>query len=164
MKAASGGKVKEAKVSGDLQLVRFKLAGQDYGVGIMQVQSIDRIMPVTKVPRTPAFVEGVINIRDEVIPVVDLRKRFELETRPADNDTRIMIVEVEGKKVGIIVDAVSDVTTISESIVEPAPAMVIGIDSQYIKGVAKLENALLILLDLDKILNPEEIRQLKQIK
>ena len=153
----------EAKVSQNLQLVRFKLSDQDYGVGIMQVQSIDRMMPITKMPRTPEFVEGVISIRDEVIPVVDLRKRFELEIREEDDDTRIVIVEVGGKKVGIIVDAVSDVATISSDIVDSAPAMVVGIEAEYIEGVAKLESGLLILLDLDKIMNPDEMKQIKEI-
>ena len=156
-------KAGESRATGDLQVVRFKLADQDYGVSIMQVQSIDNLVPITKMPRTPEFVEGVINIRDEVIPVIDLRKRFELETREADSDTRIINVEMDGKKVGIIVDEVSDVATISRGIIDPAPHMVVGIDSEYIEGVAKLEDGLLILLDIDRIMNPEELSQLKGI-
>lgn len=93
----------------DVQLVIFKLANEDYGLPIQKVQEINRMVPVTKLPQTPEFMEGIINLRGRVIPVVDLRKRFGLAVKPHEDDTRIMIIDIDGQTVGIIVDAVNEV-------------------------------------------------------
>jgi purine-binding chemotaxis protein CheW len=145
------------------QFVVFKLAGEEYGVDILQVKTIEKILAITRVPKAPAFVEGVINLRGEVVPVIDLRKRFDLPEKQLTDNTRIIIVGVDDITVGMIVDSASEVIQISDDNIEPAPSMVGGIDSDYISGVGKVDERLLILLNLQKILKPDEINQLEQI-
>ena len=135
-----------------LQLVSFKIGTEEFGVDILKVQEINRMMMLTKVPNTPEFVEGVINLRGRIIPVIDLRMRLGLPHKEPDKDTRIIVVELEGNTVGFIVDQVNEVLRIPQSITEPPPAIVGGINADFITTVAKLENKLLILLDLDNIL------------
>ncbi|GAB6162785.1 chemotaxis protein CheW [Desulfothermus naphthae] len=139
-----------------LQLVSFKLGDEEFGVDIMQVQEIIRMQNITSVPNAPEFVEGVINLRGRVIPIVDLRKRFGLEEKSHDKATRIIVVKVDDLTVGLIVDEVSEVLRIPVDTVEPPPPIVAGVESEYIKGVGKLEDRLLILLDLSKTLSKEE--------
>jgi purine-binding chemotaxis protein CheW len=146
-----------------LQLVSFKIGNEEFGVDILQVQEINRLVDVTRVPNAPDFVEGVMNLRGRIVPVVNLRKRLGLEKRENDKDTRIVVVEIEGKTIGFIVDSVSEVLRVSKSVVEPPPELISGIDSEYIIGIAKLENRLLILLDLKKVLNVEERETLKEV-
>ena len=146
-----------------LQLVSFKLKQEEFGVNILQVQEIIRMQEITNVPNAPQFVEGVINLRGRVIPIVDLRKRFGLETKEHSNATRIIVVMIGEVQVGLIVDEVSEVLRISEDTVEPPPPIVAGIESDYIKGVGKLEDRLLILLDLNKILSVEEKQSLQNV-
>ncbi len=139
-----------------LQLVTFRLGTEEYSLDILSVQEIIRHMHLTKVPRTPDFVEGVINLRGRVIPVLDLRKRFGLPSDEKTNETRIIVVEVEGKTVGLKVDAVSEVLRLPAAAVEPPPSLIAGIESEYIKGVGKLDGRLIILLDVAKILTRSE--------
>jgi len=146
-----------------LQLVSFKIGNEEFGVDILQVQEINRLVEVTRVPNAPDFVEGVMNLRGRIVPVVNLRKRLGLEKRENDKDTRVVVVEIEGKTIGFIVDSVSEVLRVSKSVVEPPPELISGIDSEYIIGIAKLENRLLILLDLKKVLNVEERETLKEV-
>jgi purine-binding chemotaxis protein CheW len=146
-----------------LQLVSFKLKEEEFGVDILQVQEIIRMQEITHVPNAPDFVEGVINLRGRVIPIVDLRKRFGLEHKEHGSATRIIVVMIGQVTVGLIVDEVSEVLRIPEDTVEPPPPIVAGIESDYIKGVGKLEDRLLILLDLNKILSREEKSSLKQV-
>lgn len=148
--------------SGDalIQLVTFKIGQEEFGVDILKVQEIIRMMPITKVPNAPAFVEGVINLRGKVIPVIDLRRRFGMEASEHTSQTRIEVVDLQGQVIGFVVDAVSEVLRIKESTVEPPPAVVAGIGSEYMRGVGKLEDRLLILLDLDKLLSENELQNL----
>ena len=147
-----------------LQLVSFNLGAEEFGVDIGAVQEIVRMPEITKVPRSPDFVEGVVNLRGKIIPVVDLRKRFHMSVGAATKSTRIIIVMVAKRTVGMIVDAVSEVLRLDAASVEPTPDMVATqIDSAFLKGIAKLEGRLLILLDLDLILNQEEARALEQV-
>ena len=139
-----------------LQLVTFRVAGEEFGIDILSVQEIIRTMEITKVPRAPMIVEGVINLRGKVIPIVGLRKKFGLEVKPYDSKTRIIVVDLRGTVVGFVVDEVSEVLRIPSSTVEPPPAIVSGIDSEYIDGVGKVEDRLLILLDLDRLLTRDE--------
>lgn len=138
--------------AGVLQLVSFNLGDEEYGVDILKVQEINRMVHVTRVPRAPEFVEGVINLRGKVIPIVDLRKRFGLQAKAHDKNTRIIVVDIEGRTVGLIVDGVSEVLRLGMDTIEPPPSMVAGVDAEYIWGVGKLEDRLLILLDLAKVL------------
>lgn len=146
-----------------LQLVTFSIGDEEFGVDILKVQEIIRTMEITKVPRAPAFVEGVINLRGKVIPILDLRKRFGLETRPHDKNTRIIVIEINNMIVGFVVDSVSEVLRIPASTVEPPPPVVAGLESEYISGVGKLEDRLLILLDLNRLLSHEEAGALSQV-
>ena len=129
---------------GDIyQLVTFSIGSEEFGVDILKVMEIIRTMEITKVPKAPEFVEGVINLRD--------------------TSTRIIVIEINGMTVGFVVDSVSEVLRIPANTVEPAPAVVSGLDSDYISGVGKLEDRLLILLDLDKLLSSEDIENLAAI-
>ena len=136
-----------------LQLVTFSIGEEEFGVNILKVQEIIRTMEITKVPRAPEFVEGVINLRGKVIPVVNMRTRFSMPALEHDGNTRIVVMEFNQKIVGFLVDGVSEVLRIPASTVEPAPPVVCGIGSEYIRGVGKLEDRLLILLDLDTLLS-----------
>lgn len=134
-----------------LQLVTFGLGTEEFGVDILAVQEINRMMDLTRVPQSPPDVEGVINLRGKIIPVLDLRKRFGMPITEHSEQSRIIVVEVLGRTLGFIVDRVQEVLRIESSIVEPAPAMVCSIDSDYIAGVGKLDTRLLILLDLERL-------------
>lgn len=145
-----------------IQLVTFKIGHEEFGVDILKVQEIIRIIPITKVPNAPAFVDGVINLRGKVIPVIDMRKRFGMDKSDYTSHTRIMVMDLQGQIIGFVVDAVSEVLRIKESTVEAPPPVVAGIGSEYMRGVGKLEDRLLILLDLDKLLNEQELQNLTE--
>ncbi|MDR1685160.1 MAG: chemotaxis protein CheW [Desulfovibrio sp.] len=155
----------EAKRQDDelLQLVTFSIGEEEFGVDILKVQEIIRTMEITKVPRAEAFVEGVINLRGKVIPIIDLRRRFGLDSKVHDKHTRIIVIEINNMIVGFVVDSVSEVLRIPAGTVEPPPPVVAGVDSEYISGVGKLQDRLLILLDLDKLLSSEVIESLAQL-
>jgi len=148
----------------ELKVIVFRLQNEDYGVEVNQVKSIERLEQITRVPKTPKFVKGVINLRGVVTPIIDLRGRLELEESPYTEDTRIIIVAVEDLEIGLIVDAANDVIDVPSSLIEPAPKVVGGVKATYLRGVAKLENRLLILLNLNKVLNLEEIQQLEELE
>ena len=136
-----------------LQLVTFQIAGEEFGVDILSVQEIIRPMQITMVPHAARFIEGVINLRGKVIPVINMRTRFNMPALDRDSDTRIVVMEFDQKIVGFLVDGVSEVLRIPASTVEPAPPVICGIGSEYIRGVGKLDDRLLILLDLDTLLS-----------
>lgn len=142
-----------------LQLVSFGVGSEEFAVNILQVQEINRMMTITKVPESPECVEGVINLRGRIIPVVDLRKRFDMELTKHVESSRIIVVEVDGRVLGFIVDCVHEVLRINRNIVEATPAITSSsVDSSYIMGIGKLEDRLLILLDLSRLFNLEELR------
>lgn len=143
-----------------LQLVSFVLDEEEFGVDILAVQEIIRMHEITKVPNSPHFVEGVINLRGRILPVIDLRKRLGLPPKPYDKGTRIIVVELLGRTVGFIVDAVAEVLRIPASVTEAPPQMVSNIDSEFITSVGKLDDRLLILLDLSKIFSKNEYEML----
>ncbi len=134
------------------QLVVFDLADETYGVDIGSVREIIRIQEITKVPRTPDYVEGVINLRGKVIPVIDLRKKFGFEKAEVTKDTRIVVVDINGADIGVVVDAVTEVLRLSSDAVEPPTGVITTAESDYLLGIAKLESRLIILLDLQKAL------------
>ena len=144
----------------EIQLVVFMLKQGDmvceYGVPITQVQEIITMTRPTQLPQAPDFVEGIINLRGKIIPIIDLKKRFHMGTSDITSDTRSVVVEVEGQTVGIIVDEVSEVLRVANSDIEPAPAIIGGITAEYLTGVGKIEGRLLILLDMNKILTDQE--------
>lgn len=146
---------------GSMQLVSFRLAQEEYGIEITKVQEIILMGEITRVPQTPDYIKGLINLRSTVIPIVDLRLRFGLAQEEASDETRIMVVNVAGKTIGIIVDAVSEVLRISHEQIAPPPPTVAGLGREYLTGLVKLENRLLILLDIDRILGQEETSALE---
>ena len=149
--------------SDQLQLVTFDVAGEEFAVDILAVREINRMMTLTRVPNSPPEVEGVINLRGKIIPVIDLRRRFGLTQSDHSQDSRIVVVEVNERVVGFIVDRVHEVLRIQKSIVEPAPEMVCSIDSDFIAGVGKLEDRLVILLDVAKLFADGIMKKLDQV-
>ena len=145
------------------QLVTFSIGEEEFGVDILKVQEIIRTMEITKVPRAQSFVEGVINLRGKVIPIIDLRRRFGLASKAHDKHTRLIVIEMDVMIVGFVVDSVSEVLRIPASTVEPPPPVVAGLESEYINGVGKLQDRLLILLDLNKLLSREDMELLSQM-
>lgn len=146
-----------------LQLVTFHIGDEEFGVDILNIQGINRMVEVTKVPNAPDYVEGIINLRGKVIPIIDLRKRLGMSEKEYDKNTRFIVVEMKDKVIGFIVDSVNEVLRINKSITEPPPPMVSGIDSDFITAVGKLEDRLLILLDIEKILSAREQEELDKI-
>jgi len=138
------------------QLVVFSLANEHYGVKISAVESIIKLQSINSVPHAPDFVKGVTNLRGTVLPVIDLRKRFDLPAQEATQDTRIVVVEVNGEMMGVMVDAVSEVLRVIEEDVEPPPSLVLTADSTFITGIAKVDERLVILLDLGRVLSSQE--------
>lgn len=146
-----------------IQLVTFRIGNEEFGVDILAVQEIIRTMAITKVPKAPDFVEGVINLRGKVIPIVDLRRRFGMPARDNDKHTRIIVIETGSIIVGFMVDSVSEVLRIPARTIEAPPAVVSGLESDYIDGVGKLDDRLLIMLDLDRLLSGQEKEALNKV-
>jgi purine-binding chemotaxis protein CheW len=138
--------------SNEVQLVVFKLGREEYGVSILQVQEIKRMTDITRVPHTPDYITGVINLRGSVLPVVDLKKRLNLPAQESTDHTRIIIVKIDEVIVGMVVDAVSEVLAIDQDHIESPDAVVGGVAANFISGVGKLDNRLLILLNLEMII------------
>ena len=145
------------------QLVVFDLSTEAYGVDIGAVREIIRLQDITRVPRTPEFVEGVINLRGKVIPVVDLRKRFGLPAEVESKENRIVVVDIGAQDIGVVVDAVTEVLRISTEAVEPPASVITTADSEYLLGIAKLDSRLIILLDLEQVLTEAEHNSLLEI-
>jgi purine-binding chemotaxis protein CheW len=146
------------------QLVIFDLANEHYAVDIAAVDSIIEIQSITAVPRAPQFIEGITNLRGVVLPVIDLRKRFGLEVQETTRKTRIVVVEMDSMAVGLIVDAVTEVIRIPEDAIEPLSPIVTTVDSTFITGVAKVDERLIILLDLNKVLSTEDKADIKTMQ
>jgi purine-binding chemotaxis protein CheW len=132
----------------NLQLVTFRLEDEEFGIDIKKVQEINRMIDITKIPNAPPYVEGVVNLRGKIIPIVSLRTKLGFGQTERDKATRIMVVEIDGNILGFIVDSVSEVLRIPGAKIEPAPALAGAADSLYIEGVINLTDRILILLDL----------------
>lgn len=152
----------DATVDKMLQIITFHVGKEEFSVSIHKVQEIIRLTDITSVPNSPPFVEGVINLRGQVIPVIDARKRFGLYEAERTDASRIIVVDSDGKIVGLIVDSVTEVLQLSKNSVEPPPDIVGSVDSDYIDGVGKYDNRLVILLNLDKVLTFKEKKQLEE--
>lgn len=143
-----------------MQLVSFNLENEEYGVEVLKVREIIRMPTITRVPNTPHYVEGVINLRGKVIPIISLRKRFNLATTDADSRTRIMVMDMTNHLTGFVVDSVAEVIRISSDEIQPAPPVIAGsIEQECLSGVINREDRLLVLLDLEKIFSLEEQSQ-----
>ena len=139
-----------------LQVVTFALGSEEYGVDIAQVQEINRMVTITHVPRAPQFMEGVINLRGQLIPIIDLRSRFGMDRAERTKNTRIVVTEIGGKRIGMVVDSVSEVLRIPVEQIEGAPDLIGGIDTEYIRGVGKMGDRLIIMLDLGRVVSGTE--------
>ncbi|XEC97131.1 chemotaxis protein CheW [Paenibacillus tarimensis] len=149
----------------ELKVIVFALANEEYGIEVDKVRTIERMSPITRVPKTPAFIKGVINLRGVVVPVLDLRGRFGLTLTEATDNSRIIIVAVNDLEVGFIVDSANDVIDIDSESIDTPPEVVGGIKAKYLRGIAKLaDNRLLIMLNLAEVLNKDEIIQLEQLE
>jgi len=156
--------VKQKQATREGKYLTFSLAEEEYGISILKVKEIIGMMPITSVPQTPEFVKGVINLRGKVIPVVDLRRKFNMKAMDYTDRTCIVVVETTGDAasvmMGIVVDSVSEVLNIKSSDVEDTPTFGVKLNTQYILGMAKINNAIKILLDIDLVLSKEELESL----
>lgn len=149
----------------DLKVIVFALGSENYGVDVDKVKTIERMLPITRVPKTPPFVKGVINLRGVVTPVIDLRSRFGLEEKEFGEQTRIIIVAYQELEVGLIVDSANDVMDVDGDGIKEPPEIVGGIKAKYLDGIAKIdEQNLLVLLNLKEVLNRDEIIQLERFE
>jgi purine-binding chemotaxis protein CheW len=160
--------VAEAKpVSLAGKYLTFKLVDEEYGLEILKVREIIGLLPITSLPRTPAFVRGVINLRGKVIPVIDLRKKFELDLTDDTDQTCIIVVDVLGGtgsiQVGILVDSVSEVLDIKGEDIEESPQFGTNVDTAFILGMAKAKGSVKILLNIEKVLSPSELERVAEI-
>ena len=140
-----------------LQFVGFRLDGEDYAIAITKIQEIILMKPITRIPQVPGFIEGLINLRGSVIPIINLRERFGLPRREQDDETRTIVVNVQDKTVGCIVDAVTQVMRINRDAIQPPPLSVLSVSQQYIAGLAKLDDRLLIILDIDTLFDADQL-------
>ena len=148
-----------AKTKGG-KFLTFFLAGEEYGIEILKVHEIIGVMPITRVPRTPGFILGVINLRGKVIPIVDLRLKFSMASKDTDEETCIIVVRVNGVQMGILVDKVSEVRDIASGDIEDAPSFGADVQTDYIMGIGKSEGKVKLLLDIDKVLSSQEVLDL----
>ncbi len=146
-----------ADMDGDLsQLISFMVGEEEFGLDILRVREVIRVREITRLPGTPTFVEGIINLRGDVIPIIDLRDKFGLPAVERTAQTRVIVVDADGRLVGMIVDAASQVVRIPADQIDPPPPIVGGLSAEYVRGVGKMEDRLLILLDIDRILTADE--------
>jgi len=138
------------------QYVIFKLGNEEYGVNIVNVKEISEFKESVKIPNTPKFIDGIINLRGDITLIINLKKRFNLEENGTNSDTRIIVINIKNKQVGFVVDEASQVIRIRDEDIEPAPDLIAGVDRKYISGVGKLEDKIVLLLDLEYILTDDE--------
>jgi purine-binding chemotaxis protein CheW len=149
---------------GEIQLVLFRMAGNEFGIEIRQVREINRVTSLTHVPKSPEFLEGIMNLRGRIVPVVDLKKRFRLPPVETTGQTRIMIVEVGDQPVGLWVDKVTEVLKVPSASIAPPPDMVLTIAGEYLSGIVEVKDRLVILLNLPRILRLDEIKALADLE
>jgi purine-binding chemotaxis protein CheW len=153
------------EMEGELnQLISFLVGDEVYGLDILRVKEVIRIREITRLPKAPSFVRGIINLRGDVIPIIDLRDKFGLELHEYTATTRVIVVDVDEKLVGMVVDAASQVVRMPADQIDPPPPIVGGLSAEYIKGVGKLDDRLVILLNIDRILTQEEKVELKKME
>ncbi|TDT68583.1 purine-binding chemotaxis protein CheW [Hypnocyclicus thermotrophus] len=155
---------KEKNMSDELQVVVFILDKNYYGVHILQVQEIIKMTEITQLPNTPDFIKGIVNLRGNIVPIMNLRKRFGLTEQKENENAKILILKLEELQFGIIVDEISEVEKVSVSSIEAPPKIVSGVRGEFINGIAKTNDRLLILLNIEKILTLEEKEILKEIE
>jgi purine-binding chemotaxis protein CheW len=150
------------------QLVTFQLGEELYGINIMDVKEIVRVQAIRAIPNAPTYVEGIFNLRSEIIPIVNLHKRFHLKKAAASEDDELLsgfiILDIDGMKLGVIIDRVSRVVTIEKEEIQPPPQMITGIGAEYIKGVVRQEEGYLIILNIRVLFNPKELQKILELR
>ncbi|WP_010647688.1 chemotaxis protein CheW [Oceanobacillus massiliensis] len=145
------------------KFIVFKLKDQSFGVEVQQVISIERLQKITEVPRTSEFIKGVTELRGETTPIIDLKERLLIDGTEITEDSRILVVFVQDMQVGLIVDAATEVKDIDHDMIQPAPKLIGGVRETFLRGVAKMDDNLLVLLDLDRIVDLEETNELREV-
>jgi purine-binding chemotaxis protein CheW len=151
------GKGTQKTQSKSFQIVSFTVGNEEYGVHIEEVQEIVRMPVITKLPQTASFIKGVINLRGNVIPVIDMRERFGMEKKTYSEMTRVIVTKIEEKLIGMIVDQVSQVLELSQDDVSEAPDIIHGLSREYIEGIGRMNESMIIILRIQKVLTAEEI-------
>jgi purine-binding chemotaxis protein CheW len=147
----------KVRETGELrQFISFSVGEEEYGLELLRVKEVIRVREITWLPKAPSFVKGIINLRGDVIPIIDLRDKFGLESREQTAQTRVIVVEVEGRLMGMVVDSASQVVRIPADQIDPPPPVLGGLSQEFITGVGKLEDKLIILLNADAILTVDE--------
>ena len=150
------------------QLVTFQLGEELYGVNIMDVKEIVRVQAIRPIPNAPVYVEGIFNLRSEIIPIINLHKRFHLRKLVTSEEDELLsgfvILDIEGMKLGIIIDRISRVVTIEKEDIQPPPQMFSGIGAEYIQGVVRQESGYLIILDIRDLFNPKELQKIAELR
>lgn len=159
--ASSPGNKQVSAVAGEY--LTFVLGQEEYGIEILKVQEIRGYDAVTKIANTPAFIKGVVNLRGRIVPIVDLRIKFNLENKEYDEFTVVIILNLRGRVVGIVVDGVSDVMELQADSIRDVPDLVSNIDTQYILGLGSVEERMLILVDIEKLMNSQEMELINSV-
>ena len=150
------------------QLVTFPLGEELYGINIMDVKEIVRVQTIRTIPNAPTYVEGIFNLRSEIIPIINLHKRFHLKRLVTSEEDELLsgfiILDFDGMKLGVIIDRISRVVTIEKEQIQPPPQMFSGIGAEYIYGVVRQENGYLIILDIRDLFNPKELQKIAELK
>ena len=150
------------------QLVTFQLGEELYGINIMDVKEIVRVQDIRGIPNAPSYVEGIFNLRSEIIPIINLHKRFHLKKLISSEEDELLsgfvIIDIDGMKLGIIIDRISRVITIEKEDVQPPPQMLSGIGAEYIQGVVRQDHGYLIILDIRDLFNPRELQKIAELR
>jgi purine-binding chemotaxis protein CheW len=158
----------ETKASDSRQLVTFQLGEELYGVNIMDVKEIVRVQTIRAIPNAPTYVEGIFNLRSEIIPIINLHKRFHIRKLVTSEEDELLsgfiILDIDGMKLGIIIDRISRVVTIEKEDIQPPPQMFSGIGAEYIQGVVRQESGYLIILDIRDLFNPKELQKIAELR
>jgi purine-binding chemotaxis protein CheW len=150
------------------QLVTFQLGEELYGINIMDVKEIVRVQAIRAIPNAPVYVEGIFNLRSEIIPIINLHKRFNLKKVLTSEEDELLsgfiIIDIDGMKLGVIIDRVSRVVTINKDDIQPPPQMLSGIGAEYIQGVVRQDQGYLIILDIRDLFNPKELQKIADLR
>ncbi len=151
-----------------LQLVTFQLGEELYGIDIMDVKEIVRVQSIRPIPNAPVYVEGIFNLRKEIIPIINLHKRFHLKKSVTTEEDELLsgfvIIDIDGMKLGVIIDRVSRVVTIQNADIQPPPQMLSGIGAEYIRGVVRQDDGYLIILEIRDLFNPRELQKISELR
>jgi len=151
---------KEAQIQSSMQIVCFKIGIEEYGIDILQVQEILKLPEITQLPKSNDYIMGVIDLRGKVIPIIELSKKFVIDISEDKEISRVIVVDIDGKQVGLAIDSVSHVVRVNSGDIEPPPPVVKGISGKYIVGIAKLKENFVVILDINRIFSTDEIRRL----